>query len=72
MEIKISANDEQKPKLDIIDVVSKLEWKDKCLVCDGKVTLVWTSPDGKVKAWRCQKGHSKDGKKIHTVWLVRE
>lgn len=72
MGIKVFASDEKKPKLNILDVVSKLDWKDKCLVCGGKVTLVWTSPDGKVKAWKCQKGHSKRGQRIHTVWLVRE
>lgn len=70
--IKVSASDETKPKLNIIDVVLKLDWKGKCLVCKGKVTLVWTSPDGKVKAWKCQKGHMKDGKRVHPVWLVRE
>jgi len=69
--IKVSASDE-KPKLNIIDVVLKLDWKDKCPLCGKDVKVIWTSPDGKAKAFQCVKGHSKAGVLDHPVWLVRE
>lgn len=47
------------------------EWKDKCPDCKGPVALVWTSPDGKVKAFKCKKGHSDRGRRVYPVWVVR-
>ena len=70
--IKVSASDETKPKLNIIDVVLKLDWKDKCPICGKPVKVVWTSTDGKVKAYKCVKGHMKKGVRDHPVWLVRD
>lgn len=72
MEIKVSASEQKKPKLNIIDVLLKLDWKDKCPICGKEVKVIWTSPDGKAKAYKCVKGHSKEGRRNHPVWLVRE
>lgn len=72
MSISVSASDETKPKVNIIDVLLKLDWKDKCPICGKKVKVIWTSPDGKTKAYKCIKGHSKKGVLDHPVWLVRE
>jgi len=47
------------------------EWEDKCPDCKGPVALVWTSPDGTAKAWKCKKGHSDRGRRVYPVWLVR-
>jgi len=72
MEIKVSASEQKKSKLNIIDVVLKLDWKGKCPICGKEVKVVWTSPDGKVKAYQCVKGHMKKGVRDPPVWLVRE
>lgn len=57
-------------KLQVKSVVPKGDWQDKCPLCQKPVTLIWTSPDGFVKAFKCVKGHGKDHR-VHPVFLVR-
>jgi len=72
IEVKVTPAKKPDTKLNIIDVVLKLDWKGKCPICGKEVIVIWTSPDGKVKAYQCVKGHTKRGVKDHPVWLVRE
>lgn len=73
MAIKVTpAKGKPPPNVNIIDVLLKRDWQGKCPLCGKDVKVIWESPDEKVKAYQCVKGHSKKGVKDHPVWLVRE